>query len=484
MNAKKFEPLIADFDHTHLAGVAAVTRPWDGQTIAEVQKISAAGLDHAMQTAHSVYQDRSAWLSIAERIEVIDKVCEQLNKRAGALAIQAAEEGGKPLMDSKVELARAIVTLRSCSDYLRSAPAHGERIPMGLGPSSMNRLAYTVKEPIGPVLAFSAFNHPINLIAHQVGPAVAAGCPVVVKPAESTPISCFDLVDMFHQAGLPKTHCQAALFEDHEVSAQAVADPQLGFFSFIGSGKVGWGLKSQLAPGTRCALEHGGAAPVLLAADADLQDSLPLIAKGGFYHAGQVCVSVQRVFVHRSIVPAVLDGLAALAAKMKIGDPTLPDTDVGPLIQPKEVDRVEQWVDEAVQSGAQVVCGGHREGQRAFQCTVLLDPPADAKVSTQEIFGPVVCVYPYDDIEDAIQRANNVPFSFQSAVFTRNIDTALQCVKHLDAAAVMVNDHTAFRVDWMPFAGHKKSGYGTGGTPYSLDDMQAEKLVVIRSQQI
>ena len=169
---------------------------------------------------------------------------------------------------------------------------------------------------------------------------------------------------------------------------------------------------------------------------------------------------------------------------MKIGDPTLADTDVGPLIYPKEVDRVEQWVEEAVQAGAQVVCGGKRNGESTFQCTVLLDPPADAKVSTQEIFGPVICVYPYDDIEDAIERANCAPFSFQSAVFTRDIDTALHCVKSLDAAAVMVNDQTAFRVDWMPFAGHKQSGYGTGGSPYSIDDMQAEKLVLIRSQNI
>ena len=231
-------------------------------------------------------KDRSSWLTIAQRIEIIDKVCEQLQKRGEELVVQAAAEGGKPLVDSRVELARAIITLRSCIDYLRSAPAHGERIPMELGASSMNRLAYTIKEPIGPVLAFSAFNHPINLIAHQVGPAVAAGCPVLVKPAESTPISCFDLVDMFHQAGLPKTHCQATLFENHDVSARAVASPQLGFLSFIGSGRVGWKLRSQLAAGARCALEHGGASPVIFAADADLKDSLPLVAKGGFYHAG------------------------------------------------------------------------------------------------------------------------------------------------------------------------------------------------------
>lgn len=481
---RRLAPVLACGGDAYTAGVSEVRRPWDGQLIGEVGTLNAAGAERAVADAAAVYRDRSAWLPPARRIEILEQVCAMLDARSDEMALQAAAEGGKPLIDSKVEVARAVVTLRSCIDYLRSAPAHGSRIPMGINAASMNRLAYTVKEPIGAVLAFSAFNHPVNLIAHQIGPAIAAGCPVVVKPAEATPLSCFDLVAMFHAAGLPKTHCQTALFEDRSVLTQLVSDPRIGFFSFIGSAKVGWSLRGKLAPGVRCAFEHGGAAPVIIAADADLEGNLPLIAKGGFYHAGQVCVSVQRVFAHASIAPRVAEELAKLAAAMKVGDPTLDDTEVGPLIRPGEVDRVEQWIAQAVDAGAGLVCGGGRVSERACQCTVLTDPPAVAEVSREEIFGPVVCVYSFDEVEDAIERANALPFSFQASVITRDVDTAMQCVNGLDAAAVMVNDHTAFRVDWMPFAGHKHSGYGTGGTPYTIDDMQAEKLVVIRSRWI
>ncbi len=478
MTRQHWKPLLAR-DAGKGGKVVEVTRPWDGATLATVEKSSGDTALAAMQTAHDVYRDRDAWLTPAQRIEILEKTCRLMGERADELALQAAAEGGKPLPDSQVEIARAIVSLQSCVDCLRSERGHGARIPMGVNAASMNRMAFTIKEPIGVVLAFSAFNHPINLIAHQVGPAVAAGCPVVVKPAEVTPLSCFALVEMMHEAGLPKTHCQALLMDGHDASQKLVADERVGFFSFIGSASVGWMLRSQLAPGARCALEHGGMAPVIIAADADLDDALPLIAKGGFYHAGQVCVSVQRVFAHSSVARDVAARLAKLADAMVIGDPTLPDTEVGPLIRPGEVERVAQWVAEA---GAEVVCGGERVSDTAFQCTVLYDPPADAKVTCRELFGPVVCVYPFDDLDEAVGRANELPYSFQAAVITRDLDTAARCVRRLDAATVMVNDHTAFRVDWMPFAGHKRSGYGVGGVPYTFDDMQAEKLVVMRSK--
>ena len=484
MVIKKISSLLAIPNSNAKENYKVVTRPWDGEVIAEVQASDWKDAEQAIGVAYEIYQNRSQWLTPAKRIEIIEKVCEILKERSDQIALQSATEGGKPLIDSQVEMARAIITLQSCVDYLRSGHAHGSRIPMQITASSLNRVAYTVKEPIGVVLAFSAFNHPINLIAHQVGSAIAAGCPIIVKPAENTPLSCFELVNIFHEAGLPQAYCQAMLTDSHETSHLCVSDLRVGFFSFIGSGKVGWSLRSKLAPGARCTLEHGGSAPVIIAQDADLKDNLPLIAKGAFYHAGQVCVSVQRVFVHQSILKQVVDELVKLAGALKIGDPTLPDTEVGPLIRPQEVDRVEKWVNEAIESGAELSCGGQRVSERAYQCTVLVNPPPSAKVSCKEVFGPVVCVYSYTEMEDAIKRANIIPFSFQSSVITQNMDTALDCIKNLDAAAVMVNDHTAFRVDWMPFAGHKQSGYGTGGSSYSIEDMQAEKLVVIRSKYI
>ena len=243
-------------------------------------------------------------------------------------------------------------------------------------------------------------------------------------------------------------------------------------------------FRSKLAPGTRCALEHGGAAPVLVAEDADLERALPLISKGGFYHAGQVCVSVQRVFAHRSISHDLAERLAEAATALEVGDPTRPDTEVGPLIRPAEVSRVAEWVKEAVDRGGELLAGGGPASETCYAPTVLYEPPGDARVSTSEIFGPVVCVYPYDDIDNAISRSNSLPYAFQASVFTKDLDTALRASRRLDASAVMVNDHPAFRVDWMPFAGLRESGMGVGGIPYTMEDMQIRKLTVIRSEAL
>ncbi|MCK4707414.1 MAG: aldehyde dehydrogenase family protein, partial [Gammaproteobacteria bacterium] len=304
------------------------------------------------------------------------------------------------------------------------------------------------------------------------------------KPAEDTPLSCFRMVNILREAGLPDEYCMAVMSESIEVSEQLVSDSRLGFFSFIGSAKVGWMLRSKLAPGVRCALEHGGAAPVIIADDADLDDILPLIAKGGLYHAGQVCVSVQRVFAHRSIVDDVTAKLAELANSMKCGDPNEELTQVGPLIRATEAERISSWVKEGVEEGAILVTGGEKIDQNCFACTVLLEPDNQSKVSQLEIFGPVLCIYAFDDLTQAVKQANNVPFAFQAAVATQSLDTAMYCYKNLNASAVMVNDHTAFRVDWMPFAGLKQSGLGVGGIPYTFHDMQIEKMLVMHSKHL
>ena len=272
--------------------------------------------------------------------------------------------------------------------------------------------------------------------------------------------------------------------ENLELAERLVTDPRVGFFSFIGSARVGWMLRSKLSPGTRCALEHGGAAPLMLAADADLELAVEAVAKGGFYHAGQVCVSVQRVFAHQDIARSFADALAARAVKLVVGDPSAPETEVGPLIRAKEVDRVDEWVREAVDGGAECLCGGERVGLQAYAPTVLFEPPAMARVSREEIFGPVVCVYAYDDLDEAIAQANALPFAFQAAVFTADLDRALHVFRRIDASAVMVNDHTAFRVDGMPFAGLRQSGLGIGGIPHTIRDMQIEKMMVVRSKSL
>ena len=459
-----------------------VVAPWDLSVITDVPSVSSDDVELALSRAYAIYRQRDRWLPIPKRIEVLEKTAELMQQQFEHLAVEAAREGGKPLIDSRVEVARAIDGVKNCIEVLRTES--GREIPMGLNAASQNRLAFTRKEPIGVVVAVSAFNHPLNLIVHQVGPAIAAGCPVIVKPAEDTPLSCFRFVQILRDAGLPEDYCQACVMSDLSVAEKLVTDQRVGFFSFIGSGKVGWMLRSKLAPGARCALEHGGVAPVIIDASADLDDTLPLIAKGGFYHAGQVCVSVQRVFAPKSIANDVAQRLAEFAKTMSIGDPTQEATDVGPLIRPRECERVKSWVDSAVAEGATLVCGGHAISETSYECTVLLNPAAQSQISQQEVFGPVVCVYAYDDIDAAIEQANSLPYSFQASVLTQNLDVALSCSQRLDAASVMVNDHTAFRVDWMPFAGLRQSGLGVGGIPYTFEDMQIDKQIVIRSKQL
>lgn len=463
-----------------VSGKLDVLAPFNHQRLGQVETVNGEGVDHALKVAHACFQDRANWLDAATRIAILERATAILTERAEAIAISAAEEGGKPLIDSEVEVARAIDGLKSCVDSLRLQ--HGREVPMGLNAASANRLAVTRHEPIGVVVAVSAFNHPVNLIVHQIGPAIAAGCPVIIKPAEDTPLSCFRIVRILREAGLPEQWCQALVTDSHDSTERLVTDPRVGFFSFIGSARVGWMLRSKLAPGTRCALEHGGAAPVIVAEDADLESTLPALAKGGFYHAGQVCVSVQRIFAHRSIAKKLADQLADLARTMKVGDPVLPDTEVGPLIRPHEVGRIHDWVQEASEQGTEILCGGNPVKDTCYEPTVLFDPPPDITLSCNEIFGPVVAIYPYDDLESAVKQANALPYAFQAAVFSQDLDTALYCYQQLEASAVMVNDHTAFRVDWMPFAGLKQSGLGVGGIPYTFEDMQIEKMLVIHSK--
>jgi acyl-CoA reductase-like NAD-dependent aldehyde dehydrogenase len=481
---------MAELDHfTHMiaadvtvAGRQQVVAPFNLNPIATIDTVDEVGVEQALKVARELFEDRAGWLPVCQRIEILDKVAHIMAERAELLAVEAAREGGKPLLDSRTEVTRAIDGIRICIETLRTEA--GEEIPMGVNSASQGRLAFTHREPIGVVVAVSAFNHPLNLIVHQVGPAVAAGCPVIIKPAEDTPLSCMRFIEILREAGLPDGWAQALLTSDHEAATELVTDPRVDFFSFIGSARVGWMLRSRLAAGTRCALEHGGVAPVLVEADADLVDALPLLAKGAFYHAGQVCVSVQRVFVHRSIARQVADGLAAEGKKMCVGDPTLAQTAIGPLIRPRELERVHEWVQEAVSLGAKLISGGEPISETCYPATVLLDPPAAAKVSTQEVFGPVVCVYSCDDMDQAIVQANALPYAFQAALFTNNLQRALRGYKRLNASAVMINDFTAFRVDWMPFAGLRQSGLGVGGIPHTLRDMQVEKMVVIRSPEL
>lgn len=455
-----------------------VHSPYDQSLIKEIPLKTAEEMESTIKKAYGLFNDQSKWLPKYKRVEVLEKIAQLMTERSDEIIETSVMEGGKPLMDTKVEMARAINGVKLAIENI--GHMGGEEIPMGHNVPSSNRLAFTTREPIGVVASVSAFNHPINLIIHQTIPAIAVGSPVIIKPAPTTPLTCLLLNEIYDEAGLPEGWCTTMVC-DNDVAEILVTHKKVNFFSFIGSAKVGWYLRSKLSPGTRCALEHGGAAPVIVEPDADIDGMIPPLVKGGYYHAGQVCVSVQRVFVHESILGEVADKIKAMSEKLVTGDPMNENTEAGPLILPQEVDRVEQWVNETRETGGKILCGGNRISDSCYEPTLILNPADDAKVSTMEIFGPVVCLYSYSDRSEAIKKANSLDYAFQSSVFTKNIDVALDTVKKLNSTAVMVNDHTAFRVDWMPFGGRDASGMGIGSIPHSMHDMTREKMMVIKS---
>jgi acyl-CoA reductase-like NAD-dependent aldehyde dehydrogenase len=455
-----------------------VFQAFDRAPITELQSDDAAALERKIAAAARVFADRGAWLQTHEKMAILRKLALLMEGKREHLGRQIAREGGKPLTDALIETDRAIDGVRDAADELRVMA--GREIPMGMTPASTGRRAFTIMEPIGVVAAISAFNHPLNLIVHQVVPAIAVGCPVIIKPAIPTPLSCVDLVGLVYEAGLPPEWCQTFLAETNELAEALITDPRIAFLSFIGSSRVGWHLRAKLPPGTRCALEHGGAAPVIIDRGADLDRLIEPLVKGGYYHAGQVCVSVQRIYIHEELESAFLDRFAARVTALKVGDPLRAETEVGPLILPREADRVLAWTEEAVGAGATLI-GGGRINSSTLNPAIIVHPRADAKVSTLEVFGPISCVYPFRRLDEAIRAANSLPVAFQASIFTENLRTAFYAAERLDASAVMVNDHTAFRTDWMPFAGRRQSGYGIGGIPWTMREMSQQKMIVFRN---
>jgi acyl-CoA reductase-like NAD-dependent aldehyde dehydrogenase len=455
-----------------------IVQAYDRRPIADLETEGADALEAKLEMASRSFRDRDQWLKPYERSEVLYRLAALMEPLRDEFSRLIAQEGGKPLADANVEVIRAIDGVRNAAEEVRNFA--GREIPMGRTAASTGRWAFTTKEPIGLVVAISAFNHPLNLIVHQVAPAIAAGCPVIVKPAPVTPLCCQEFVRLVREAGLAEPWCQTFLPSDNALAERLVTDPRVAFLSFIGSARVGWYLRSKLAPGTRCALEHGGAAPAIVDRSADLDEVIEPLVKGGYYHAGQVCVSTQRIFVHAEIQSEFVERFRARVEALRVGDPLSLETEVGPLIHPREADRVQSWIEEAAAGGGRIVVGGERLSATTLRPAILVQPPASSKISREEVFGPVTCIYGFTELDEAIKAANSLPVAFQASIFTREIGPALQAAERLDASAVMVNDHTAFRTDWMPFAGRRHSGYGIGGIPWSMHEMTQEKMIVLR----
>ena len=455
-----------------------IVQAYDRRPVAEVETEGADALETKLESAARSLRDRDQWLKPHERIEVLYRLASLMEPMRDKFSRLIAQEGGKPLVDARVETNRAIDGVRNAAEELRNFA--GREIPMGLTAASTGRWAFTTREPIGVVVSISAFNHPLNLIVHQVAPAIATGCPVIVKPASATPLCCQEFVKLVREAGLAQPWCQTFIPSDNALAERLATDPRVAFLSFIGSARLGWYLHSKLSPGTRCALEHGGAAPAVVDRSADLDQVIEPMVKGGYYHAGQVCVSTQRIFVHADIQAEFVERFAARVGALRVGDPLSLETEVGPLIHPREAERVQSWIEEAAAGGGRIVVGGERLSATTLRPTVLVQPPASSKVSREEVFGPVTCIYGFTKLDEAIEAANSLPVAFQASIFTREIGSALRAAERLDASAVMVNDHTAFRTDWMPFAGRRHSGYGIGGIPWSMREMTQEKMIVLR----
>lgn len=453
-------------------------RAYDGTLIQVVPKTCADSADTMLARVETVWCSPAGPLPVWRRIESLRTLMGLMVRGGGDFAALITAEGGKQLVDARAKVKRAIHGVDLAAIELSNEG--GREIPMGVTQAGAGRLAFAIKEPIGIVVVVSAFNHTLNLIVHQVIPAVATGCPVTVKPAGPPPLNCLRLVELLCMAGLPAGWCQVCVC-DNDVAEKLVANSRVAFFSFIGSSRVGWHLRSKLAPGTRCALEHGGAAPVIVSDDADFEMMLPLLVKGGYYHAGQVCVSIQRIFVDNAVKADFVERYRTQVARLTVGDPASASTEVGLFIRPGEVDGVERWVNETIDAGAQCIEGGARMSERVFAPTVLVDPPGNVSVSTSEMFAPVTCVYGFAEMDEAIARANALHVAFQVAVFKWNIHRAFHAVRRLDTTAVMVNDHTAFRIDWMPFAGRRTSGLGVGGIGHTMADMSQDKMMVINA---
>ncbi len=453
-----------------------VVSPFSGAVIARVEQADANAVEAAMQLSADTFARERASMPPHRRAAILEDLAARMKTRHDELSLTIAQEGGKPLKDARIEVTRAIntVTLSAAA----ATELDGEQQAMGGTAGNENKLTMTLREPVGVVSSISAFNHPVNLIAHQVAPPLAAGNTVLLKPSGDTPISALKMGEMLAKAGLPDGFLTILPCEP-PVAEQLASDARINYLSFIGSAKVGWHLRRVAADGTRVGLEHGGNAPAIIDAAADLEQAVRVCLSGGYYHAGQVCVSVQRIYLHRSIAEEFISMYKPAVEGLTVGDPTSADTDVGPLIRPREVERVSSWVDAAVAGGAQVLTGGHTLDNSCYEPTLLLNAEPGMDVVDREVFGPVVCLFVYDELEEALVAANDGPNGFQSAVFTRDVNVAFQAARALDFSAVMINDSTAFRVDWMPFGGRHHSGLGMGGVKYSIEEMTQPKLIVL-----
>jgi aldehyde dehydrogenase (NAD+) len=454
-------------------GTFPVKSPYDDAVVAQIAVPTEADVEEAIATAASTFET-SKKLSVAARSAALDHISKRLAETAEENARLIAAEGGKPLKWARVEAARAVSTFRWASEVIR----HGDDELMRLDTEAAftGRLGLLRRFPYGPVLGITPFNFPLNLVAHKVAPALAVGAPIVVKPASATPLGALALAELFAETDLPKGMYQV-LPVNSKVADGMARDERFRKISFTGSAGIGWHLKS-LDPKKRVTLELGGNAGVIVHSDADLDLAATRVAFGGYYQAGQSCISVQRVLVQSEVYDEFVIRLVKQVESLKTGDPMDPTVDVGPVIQRSEVDRVAAWVAEAIDQGAELLVGGTSDGPFYYP-TLLGSTRPEMRVRCEEIFGPVVTVSPYQTFEEALAEVNASKYGLQAGVFTNDLARAFEAHRTLDVGGVIINDVSAFRADQMPYGGSKDSGFGREGLRFAMEEMTDPRIMVL-----
>ena len=429
--------------------------------------------EEAVQAAQRAFET-TRHLPAYERGAALRSISEGIRARREELGRLIALEAGKPIRDALTEVDRAVFTFRLGAE--EAERIYGEMIPLDLMPSSRNRVGITRRFPIGPVAGISPFNLPLNLAAHKVAPAIAAGCPVVLKPPSKDPLVMLAIGEIIEKAGLPEG-AVSILPMTRELGDRMVSDERFRLLTFTGSPAVGWAMKAK-AGKKKVVLELGGNAGVVLDRSANLDWAVKRILVGAYSYAGQVCISVQRVFVHEDVMAAFLDRFAAGAKNLKVGDPLDPATDVGPMVDPKAAQRTQEWVDEAVAMGGKVLLGGQADGA-FFAPTILTDTPVEARVCSNEAFAPLVVVFPFRDFPEAIRQVNESFYGLQTGIFTNDLSNAWYAFSETEVGGVIVNDIPTYRIDHMPYGGVKDSGLGREGLRWAIEDMTEVRIMVL-----
>lgn len=453
-----------------------VKSPYSGEVIAAVALTDAIGIDLAVTQAQETFELTMRHMPAYKRSEILAKAVNLIKAQSEDLARTISLEGGKPIKDARIEVSRAANTFAVASrEALR---LDGEQIPLDITPGNEGRLGIVLREPIGVIAAITPFNFPLNLVAHKVAPAIAAGNTVVLKPSDKTPITSIKLAAILKEAGLPEGALNLVPCLVTE-AGHLVRDSRLALLTFTGSAQVGWLLRAQVHPGVRVVLELGGNAGVIVHNDADLTAAAKAACRGGYANAGQVCISVQRVYVQEKVYDEFLKIFTNLVKELKVGDPLDEQTDVGPLIDSGAVVKTMQRIESAIAGGAKSLIDGKTHLKNLVEPIILINTKPDMSVVCEEIFGPVVSVMKYSHIDEAIAAINNTRYGLHVGVFTKDLETAFKAARKIDVGGVMINDSPNFRADHMPYGGRNESGLGLEGVKYAITEMTQPKFICL-----